>query len=200
MFKAIKVRIYPNKNQEEKGSKNKEKARIKLARAHQKIKNYKINYYHHITNQLISENQTIAIENLDVKGMIENRNPNDTNKIAAEKSKARQEVSFGELTRMLKYKGDWSNRNVIEVSRWFPSTKLCFNCGFENDKLSLRDRFWECPECGEVHDRDFNASKNIRDEGIRLLKIKYPPIKGILSLWSENNSFHSELGREKCIV
>ena len=69
---------------------------------------------------------------------------------------------------ILKYKAEWYGREVIEVSRWFPSSKLCGACGYRNKELTLKDREWVCPECGVVHDRDLNAAMNIRNEGIRI--------------------------------
>lgn len=142
-----------------KGSKNKNKARIKLAKLHQKIHNKKEFYMHCIVNQLLSENQTIGIENLNVAEMIKNHRL----------AKSIQDVSWSRFTDILKYKAEWFNRTVIEVEQWFASTQLCNDCGFQNSKITLDDRTWVCPKCGVSHDRDINAAKNIEKEGLRLL-------------------------------
>ena len=143
-------------------SKNREKARIKLAKFHEKLANKKENYLHNVVNKLLSENQTIVIENLNVSGMMKNH------KLA----KSIQELSLFRFKEILKYKAEWHDKEVIMIDRWFPSSKLCSCCGFKNVDLVLKDRSWTCPECGEKHDRDLNAAINIKQEGLRLLSIK----------------------------
>ncbi len=83
-------------------------------------------------------------------------------------AKSIQELSLNRFKTILKYKAEWYGREVIEVSRWFPSSKLCGGCGYKNDELTLKDREWICPECGVIHDRDLNAANNIKNEGIRI--------------------------------
>ena len=73
---------------------------------------------------------------------------------------------------ILKYKAEWYNRDLIEIDRWFPSSKLCNICGFKNNELTLKDRKWICPKCKTNHDRDINASINIKNEGKRIMKIR----------------------------
>jgi putative transposase len=141
-----------------KGSNNRNKARIKLARYYEKLNNIKEYYLHSITNQLLSENQTIVMEDLNVKGMLKNH------KLA----KSIQELSLNRFKTILGYKAEWYGREIIEVSRWFPSSKLCGACGYKNQELELKDREWVCPECGTIHDRDLNAANNIKNEGIRI--------------------------------
>ena len=85
-------------------------------------------------------------------------------------SKSLQELSLCEFKHILDYKCDWYGRYLITVDRYYPSSKLCSCCGYKNDELTLKDREWMCPHCGTVHDRDMNASLNIRDEGMRLYK------------------------------
>jgi putative transposase len=141
-----------------KGSKHRQEARLRLSKTYEKLNNIKEYYLHSITNQLLSENQTIVMEDLNVKGMLKNH------KLA----KSIQELSLNRFKTILKYKAEWYEREVIEVSRWFPSSKLCGACGYKNQELELKDRTWICPECGVIHDRDLNAARNIRNEGIRI--------------------------------
>lgn len=108
---------------------------------------------------MISENQVIVIEDLNVSGMLKNH------KLAA----AIQAASFYRFQEILKYKAEWNGRIVIKVSRWFASSKKCSNCKYKKKDLKLSDREWTCPECGTHHDRDLNAAINIEHEGYRLL-------------------------------
>lgn len=155
------ARLHRLLSRKQKGSKNKDKARKKLARAHEKLNNKKENYLHAITNRLLDENQVIAVENLNVQGMMANH------KLA----RSIQELSLYRFKSMLQYKAAWMGRDVIEIDRWFPSSKLCSCCGFKNKELELKDREWACAGCGVVHDRDLNAAVNIEVEGRRLLAI-----------------------------
>lgn len=143
------------------GIKNKEKSRIKLAKFNEKLNNIKENYLHLVTNKLLDENQVIVMEDLNVLGMMKNHNL----------ARSIQELSLNRFKTILEYKANWYNRDVIQVDRFFPSSKLCSSCGFKNDKLELKDREWICPKCGKNNDRDFNASLNIEREGIRILQI-----------------------------
>lgn len=143
------------------GQKNREKCRVKLAKFHQKLNNKKEYYLHQVVNKLLNENQVIIIEDLDVTGMLKNRCL----------SKSIQELSLNKFKTILNYKAQWYNRDIIQIDRFFPSSKLCSNCGFKNSFLELKDREWNCPSCNENHERDFNASKNIKKEGLRLLNV-----------------------------
>jgi len=144
-----------------KGSSNRNKSRIKLAKLYEKLNNKKEYYLHSIANQLLSENQTIVIEDLNVKGMLKNH------KLAG----SIQELSLYRFKEILKYKAEWYDREVIEVDKWFPSSKLCGVCGYKNQELTLKDRSWTCPECGSSHDRDLNSATNIKQEGQRIKEI-----------------------------
>jgi putative transposase len=144
------------------GSKNKNKARIKLAKKYEKINNIKENYLHKVSNQLLNENQVIAMENLNVNGLLQNH------KLA----KSIQELSLYEFKRKLVYKASWYDRTVIEIDRWFPSSKLCSYCGYKYNNLKLSERNWTCPICNTIHDRDYNAAVNIEKEGQRILNNK----------------------------
>lgn len=142
-----------------KGSKNKEKSRIKLAAAYEKLSNKRKDYLHKITTKLIRENDVICIENLNVKGMTKNHHL----------AKYIQDASFGTLVRMLKYKAAWHNRQIIEIGRFYPSSKLCSCCGHKMNYMGLEIRNWTCPVCKVTHDRDVNAAINIKNEGLRIL-------------------------------
>ena len=141
-------------------SNNGEKARVRLAKFHQKLKNQKEYYLHSVVNQLLDENQIIVIEDLNVSGMMKNHNL----------AKSIQELSLYRFKEILKYKAEWYDRTIIEIDRWFPSSKLCSNCGYKYQNLKLSEREWTCPSCKTKHDRDYNASKNIEREGLRIIK------------------------------
>lgn len=84
------------------------------------------------------------------------------------------EINFGEFRRMLEYKANWYNRKIVFVNRFYPSSKTCHNCGYINKNLTLNDRQWVCPQCGEVVERDYNAALNILDEGLRIIGCSTP--------------------------
>ena len=146
-------------SRKEKGSNNRNKARIKLAKTYKKISDRKQYYLHKVSNSLINENQVICMENLNVKGMIKNH------KIA----ESILEMNFGEFRRILEYKAKWYNRKIVFVDRFYPSSKICSCCVYKYKDLTLDIREWSCPNCGNHHDRDINAATNILNEGIRLI-------------------------------
>ena len=145
-------------SKKQKGSNHEKESRLRLAKTYNKLNNIKEYYLHSITNQLLSENQTIVIEDLNVNGMLKNH------KLA----KSIQELSLNRFKTVLMYKAEWYGREVIQVGKWFPSSKLCSCCGYKKDDLTLKDRAWNCPKCGTHHDRDINAAINIRNEGERI--------------------------------
>ena len=153
------IRIQKQLSRKENNSNNRNKTRIKLAKAYKRITDKKQYYLHQISNYLIDENQVICMEDLNVKGMLRNH------KLA----ESIQELNFGEFRRMLEYKANWYGRKLIFVDRFYPSSKTCNHCGYVNKKLKLSDRQWVCPDCGKIIERDYNAALNIRDEGIRLI-------------------------------
>lgn len=156
--KKIK-RLQRQLSKKQKGSKNRNKARIKLAKLYKKINDRKQYYLHAVGNSLIDENQVICMEDLNVKGMVKNHNL----------AESICEMNFGEFHRMLEYKARWYNRKIVFVDRFYPSSKTCHNCGYVNKNLTLKDRQWICPVCGEVIERDYNAALNILDEGLRII-------------------------------
>jgi putative transposase len=149
-------RVQKALSRKQKGSSNRHKARLKVARVHQKIADARKDFLHKLTTRLVRENQTIAVEDLAVKNMVKNR------KLALSISNA----SWGELVRQLEYKCDWYGRTLVKIERWFPSSKRCGNCGHIVEKMPLNIREWECPKCGTKHDRDLNAAKNILAAGL----------------------------------
>ena len=153
------IRLQKQLSRKQNGSNNRNKARIKLAKAYKRITDKKQYYLHQVSNYLIDENQVICMEDLNVSGMLKNH------KLAG----SIQEMSFYEFKRMLEYKANWYGRKLVFVDRFYPSSKTCNHCGYVNKKLKLSDRQWVCPDCGEIIERDYNAALNIRDEGIRLI-------------------------------
>lgn len=139
----------------QKGSANRAKARVKVARVHARIADRRRDQLHKLSTRLVRENQTIVIEDLNVRGLVRNRNL----------ARAISDQGWGDLRRMLEYKADWYGRDLIVVDRWYPSTKRCSNCGHIVKRLPLGVRAWTCPECATVHDRDINAAINILAAG-----------------------------------
>ena len=146
-------------SKKKKGSSNRAKAKQKVAKLHAKIADCRLDNLHKLSRRLINENQVVCVESLKVKNMI--RNP--------KLSKAIADASWGEFVRQLKYKAEWSERTVVAIDQFFPSSKRCHCCGFTLPKLALNTRYWVCPECKTDHDRDVNAAKNIKAAGLAVL-------------------------------
>jgi putative transposase len=158
-FKAKRAklrRVQKALSRKVKGSNNRLKARLKVAKVHAQISDSRQDFLHKLTTQLVRENQTIVVEDLAVKNMVKNH------KLA----RAISDASWGELVRQLTYKAVWYGRNLVKIDRWFPSSKRCGNCGHIVDKLGLSIREWTCSKCGAVHDRDLNAANNILAAGL----------------------------------
>ncbi|NEN89259.1 MAG: IS200/IS605 family element transposase accessory protein TnpB [Okeania sp. SIO3H1] len=147
-----------------KGSNNYQKARLKVAKIHGKIKDSRLDYIHKLTTQLIRENQTIVVEDLALKNMLKNHNPPPSPPGRGARGVG-SDPNWGEIVRQLDYKAEWYGRELIKIDRYFPSSKRCSNCGHIVDKLPLNIREWDCPECAARHDRDINASINILAAG-----------------------------------
>ena len=162
-IKKIK-RLQRQLSKKQKNSKNRERARIKLAKVYKKIKNRKQEFLHQITNKLIDENQVICLEDLNVRGMLKNH------KLA----ESIQEMNFGEFRRMIEYKAMWYGRTLVVIDRYYPSSKRCNHCGHIYKQLKLNERVWVCPQCGETIDRDYNAARNILEEGQRIIGLGSP--------------------------
>ncbi len=148
--KSLK-RLQRSLSRKVKGSSNRNKARIKLARKHHKIKCLRDNSIHQATSKIVGMADTIIIEDLNVVGLLKNKNL----------SKALRNISFGEIARQLQYKAEWSGKKVIVADRWFASSKICSCCGNKKEDLKLSDRVYHCDKCGLSIDRDLNAAKNL---------------------------------------
>lgn len=144
-----------------KGSKGRDKARLKVGKVQVKIANIRHNHLHQITSKLIRENQTIVCEDLSVKNMMANHCL----------AKSIGDASWGELVRQLTYKAGWYGKKVVKIDRFFPSSKTCSHCGYINDGLTLDQREWDCPRCQRNLDRDLNASQNILRQGLNNLMV-----------------------------
>ena len=140
----------------QKGSKNRARARKKVARIHACIADRRRNFQHQLSTRLIRENQTICVETLVVKNMVQNHYL----------ARAISDVGWSEFVRQLEYKAAWYGRTLVKIDKWYPSSKRCMNCGHILDSLTLDVRIWTCPVCGVVHDRDINAARNVLAAGL----------------------------------
>ena len=145
-------------SRKQKGSANKAKARLNVARVHQKITNKRHDFCHKLTTSLVTQHDAICIEDVSIKGMAKTK-----------LSKSVLDASLGTIQRQLTYKGAWYRRHVVVVDRFYPSSRIHNACGWRNHALTLADRSWVCQGCGEIVDRDLNAARNIKDEGLRIL-------------------------------
>ncbi|VAW38930.1 Mobile element protein [hydrothermal vent metagenome] len=146
-LKVLKRRASKKK----KGSINRRKAFKKVALHHERIAGRRNDFLHKLTHRLISENQAVAIEDLNIAGMMKNHCL----------AQAIADVSWSEFFRQLEYKAEWKGKNVLKVGRFEPSSKMC-SCGVINTKLTLKDRTWTCTACGITHARDVLAAQNIK--------------------------------------
>ena len=145
-------------------SRNYQKQKVKVAKVYEKITNIRKDFLHKLSFNLIKNHDVIAIEDLNVKGMVKNR----------KLSKAISDSSWSTFTTMLNYKAEWYGKALIKVDRWYPSSKTCSGCGhlLTKAELPLQVRSWNCPSCLQSNDRDINASINILNEGLKLATIK----------------------------
>jgi len=146
-------------DRKQKGSKNRDKARIKVARIHEKIANKRVDFQHKLSRQLVDDHDAIVLESLNIKGMVKNHHL----------AKSISDAGWSEFMRQIKYKADWAGKTVVQIGRWESSSKTCHSCGYKLDELTLDVREWTCPRCGTAHDRDINAAINIKALGIEQL-------------------------------
>lgn len=140
----------------QKGSANRKKAKLKVARLHAKITDARKDFLHKLSTRLIHENQVIAIETLAVSNMQKNHCL----------AKSISDAGWSDFVWQLEYKAKWYGRTLIGIDRWYPSSKRCGDCGYTHAKMPLNVREWACPECGIVHDRDINAARNVLAAGL----------------------------------
>ena len=155
-------------SRKQKGSNGFEKQKLKVAKIHEKIASCRLDTLHKVSKELVKSYDLISIEDLNVKGMIKNH----------KLSKHIVDASWGNFVTLLQYKCDWYGKQLIKVNRFFPSSKCCSECGWINQELKLSDRVWTCNSCGVVHDRDWNASKNILKEGLKNISAGTVDYKG----------------------
>ena len=146
-------------SRKQKGSNMFEKQKHKVAKIHEKIANCRLDTLHKASIELVKNYDLISVEDLNVKGMIKNH----------KLSKHIADASWGNFITLLKYKCDWYGKELVKVNRFYPSSKTCSSCGWIKQELKLSDREWSCEFCGEIHDRDINASKNILKEGLKII-------------------------------
>ena len=155
-YEARLVVLQRRAAKKQKGSANRAKARLKVAKLHARIADTRANFLHQLSSRIVRENQVIAVESLAVCNMKKNRSL----------AKSISDAGWGEFLRQLEYKAAWYGRTLVGIDRWYPSSKRCHDCGHTVSEIPLRVREWVCPECGAIHDRDVNAARNILTAGL----------------------------------
>ena len=153
----------------QKGSKSRNKYRRLVAKVYERVSNSRQDFLHKLSYKLASDSQAVIVESLHVKGMVRNHNL----------AKAISDCGWGMFTNFLAYKLERLGARLVEIDRWFPSSKLCSNCLYDMSAMPLDVREWTCPSCGTHHDRDGNAAINIRAEGIRMLKAEGSAVSAV---------------------
>lgn len=179
-LRRLKIR-QRRKSRKQKVSNNRNKARLVVARIHEKVRLQRQDYQHKISLKLTCENQAISVESLNIKGMVKNR------KLAKQIS----DIAWGNFLTMLEYKGDIYGCEIRYVDRFFPSSKRCSNCGYIKEDLTLSIREWECKKCKQIWDRDINAALNLMlfsESKIPLEEGKFTPEQPVVRLGITRNS------------
>jgi putative transposase len=159
--KNLKRKQHKLSRKKDKTTNKRRKAKKALAKVHSKIARAREDYLHKLSRKIVNENQVIVVEDLAVKNLVKNHNL----------AKAISDVSWGTFCTMLKYKAEQEGKIYLEVDRFFPSSHLCSNTLLRVPKMDLSVRMFDCPHCGQRHDRDINAAINIRNEGLRILAL-----------------------------
>lgn len=146
-----------------KGSQGRRKARVLVAKSHERVKNQRRDFLHKVANSYVKNYGTLVFEDLNIRGMVRNHNL----------SKSINDSSWGIFYGLCAYKAEEAGRQIIRIPRFEPSSKTCSSCGAINHELKLSDRTWVCLKCGVLHDRDYNAAKNIRRVGQTLQEVTY---------------------------
>ncbi|QLE50716.1 IS200/IS605 family element transposase accessory protein TnpB [Nostoc sp. C057] len=152
-----------------KGSKSRNRYRKVVAKVYERVSNSRQDFLHKLSYKLVSDSQAVIVENLNVRGMVRNH------KLA----KSISDVGWGTFTNFLAYKLERRGGKLVEIDRWFPSSKLCSNCFYQIGEMPLDVREWTCPHCGTHHSRDANAAQNIRAEGIRIIKAEGSAVSAV---------------------
>lgn len=150
-----------------KGSNNRKKANLKVALAHEKVTNQRKDFAHKVSDLITKKFDVVCVENLNIKGMVKNHNL----------AQSINDVGWASFLDMLKYKAEWRGKTYHEIGRFDASSKLHGKCGYLNKELTLVDRQWVCPKCGELVDRDKNAADNIKTFGLNYLVVERPDLK-----------------------
>ncbi len=153
-------------SRKQKGSNSRNKARKLVAKVHERISNARQDYLHKLSRKIVDKSQVVVVENLNVKGMVRNHCL----------AKAISDVGWGMFVNFIDYKLKEKGGLLIEIDRWFPSSKTCSNCFYQIGEMPLKIRSWTCPHCGTIHDRDGNAAMNIRAEALRMLQTGGTPV------------------------
>ena len=155
------IRFQRRLSKKNEGSSNYLKAKDKLNKIHTKVTNQRNDFIHKQSRKLVNDNQVIVVEDLNIKGMVKN----------CRLAKSISDAGWSKFITCLSYKLKWQGKYLVKVDRFFASSKVCHHCGTKNIMLTLTDRVWICSVCNTKHDRDINASLNIRNEGIRLMNL-----------------------------
>jgi putative transposase len=160
--KSSRLKRYQRQvSKKQKNSKNRYKARIKLAKWHRAIRNSRADWLHKLSNQIVTENELICVEDLKTKSLMKRKRNRSLNRAIADQG-------WGMFLSMLKYKTKQQGKTLTQINRFDPSSKTCSCCGHVMAKLELEIREWQCPSCGTTHDRDTNAARNILFWGIMM--------------------------------